>query len=83
MERQRQGLLLELSFFAADFDDDQMAYITHMVQDAKGDAFTVADALHYVEIIEEEYRLQKLKKPEELGDAEIADILSVLRDRKR
>ena len=60
-----------------------MAYITHMVQDAKGDAFTVADALRYVEIIEEEYRLQKLKKPEELGDAEIADILSVLRDRKR
>ena len=54
-----------------------------MVQDAKGDAFTVADALRYVEIIEEEYRLQKLKKPEELGDAEIADILSVLRDRKR
>ena len=83
LERQRQGLLLELSFFAADFDDDQMAYITHMVQDAKGDAFTVADALRYVEIIEEEYRLQKLKKPEELGDAEIADILSVLRDRKR
>lgn len=83
LERQRQGLLLELSFFAADFDDEQMAYITHMVQDAKGDAFTVADALRYVEIIEEEYRLQKLKKPEELGDAEIADILSVLRDRKR
>ena len=80
LERQRQGLLLELSFFAADFDDDQMAYITHMVQDAKGDAFTVADALRYVEIIEEEYSLQK---PEELGDAEIADILSVLRDRKR
>ena len=83
LERQRQGLLLELSFFAADFDDDQMAYITHMVQEAKGDAFTAADALRYAGIIEEEHRLQKVNKPEELDNAEIADILSFLRDKKQ
>ena len=75
--------MLELSFFTADFDDDQMAYITHMVQEAKGDAFTAADALRYAGIIEEEHRLQKVNKPEELDNAEIADILSFLRDKKQ
>lgn len=82
LERQKQGLLIELPFFAADFEEAQMAYITRTVQAAKERAFTWEDAQSYIAIIREEHALRGLKEPENLDDAQISDILAVIRDRK-
>ena len=82
LERHKQGLLLELAFFANDFDDDEMAYITRIVHDAKNRAFTTEDAMRYATIIREEATISGLSAPQDLGNDEIADILAVLRDRK-
>lgn len=82
LERQTQGLLIELPFFAADYDEESMAYITRMVQAAKDRAFTWEDVQKYIAIIEEEYVLQAMKQPENLQNEQIEDILAVMRDRK-
>ncbi len=82
LERKAQELLIELPFFAADFDEAQMAYITRAVQSARERAFTWEDTQSYIAIIKEEHALRGLKEPENLADEQIADILAVMRDRK-
>ncbi len=82
LQRQSQGLLIELPFFAADFDEASMAYITRMVQAAKDRAFTWEDAEKYIAIIREEQVLRGMKQPETLQNDQIEDILKVMRDRK-
>lgn len=80
--RHTQGLLIDLPFFAADFEDAEMAYITRAVQTAKERAFTWGDAQSYVDIIKEEHALRGLKEPDNLDNDQIADILAVIRERK-
>lgn len=82
IERKTNGLLIDLPFFSADFDETQMAYLTRVVQSAKERAFTWEDTRQYINIIREENALRGLKAPETLGDEDIADILATLRDRK-
>lgn len=82
LERHEQGLLIDLPFFAADFEDGEMAYITRAVQAAKERAFTWEDTQSYIAIIREEHALRGLKEPENLENEQIADILAVMRDRK-
>ncbi len=82
LERQKKGLLIDLPFFASDFEDAQMAYITRAVQAAKERAFTWAETQSYIAIIREEHALRGLKEPQNLDDTQISDILAVMRDRK-
>lgn len=81
-ERHAQGLLIDLPFFAADFNEAEMAYITRAVQTAKQRAFTWEDTKAYIKIIKEEHALRGLHNPESLADDQIADILEVMRQQK-
>ncbi len=81
-ERHTQGLLIDLPFFAADFADAEMAYITRAVQTAKERAFTWEDTQSYIAIIKEEDALKGLQDPQSLENDQIADILAVMRQRK-
>ncbi len=83
LERHRQGLVIELAFLSADFDDDGMAYITRMVRDAGDRAVTPEDALNYAAIIREEYALRLMNNPEEASDEDILGMLDALRARKQ
>ncbi len=82
VDRHTQGLLIELPFFAADFADTEMAYITRAVQTAKERAFTWEDTQTYIAIIKEEHALKGLHDPQSLENDQIADILAVMRQRK-
>ncbi len=83
LERHRQGLMIELAFLSADFDDDGMAYITRMVRDAGDRAVTPEDALNYAAIIREEYALRLMNNPEDASDEDILGMLEALRARKQ
>ncbi len=82
IDRKAAGLLVELPFFSADFEEAEMAYITRAVETANKSAFTWDEARKYIDIILEEHALRGLKAPETLGNEDIEDILAVMRERK-
>ncbi|MBQ8684518.1 MAG: DNA primase [Clostridia bacterium] len=83
LERQRQGLLVELAFLAADYDEDGMAYISRMVRDARERAVSAEDVAAYAAIIREEYALRYMTNPEGASDEDIQGMLDALRARKK
>lgn len=83
LERHRQGLMVELSFLAADYDEDGMAYISRMVRDAKERAVSPEEAAGYAAIIREEHALRGLKDPGSVADDDIQNMLDALRRRKQ
>lgn len=80
--RKEAGLLIELPFFSADFDDAEMAYIARAVETANKSAFTWDDTRQYIDIILEETALRGLGDPKTLNNDDIADILAVMRAKK-
>ena len=83
MERHRQGLLTELAFLAADYDADEMAYISHMVQAAREGAQTPEQAMEYAAVIRSERSLAALNDPSALPDDRIFDVLAKMREQKK
>lgn len=83
LDRQKQGLLVELAFLAADYDEDQMAYISHMVQNARESAHTVEQADQYASVILSEHAMMGLKDPAQLPDDKIKEMLAVMREQKK
>ncbi len=83
LERVRQGLMIELAFFAPDYDDSGMAYISRMVREAKERAVTPQDAANYAAIIREEYSLRGMANPDHMSDEDIRQMMETLRVRKQ
>ena len=83
IERDRQGLLVELSFLSADYDDAEMSYLTRMVRRAGERAVSDEDIAGYIAIIREEHALRGLKEPGSVAAEDIDDILAVLRAKKQ
>ncbi len=81
-DRKAAGLLIELPFFSADFEDAQMAYIARAVETANKSAFTWEDTQRYIDIILEESALRGLGDPKSLNNEDIQDILALIRERK-
>ena len=79
LDRHRSGLLLDLPFLAADYDEDAMAYISRMMQAAQPLAGTPEEAQRYADILLEEYRLRGVATPENLSDQELLDIMAAMR----
>lgn len=82
LERDRQGLLVELAFLAADYDQDAMAYITRMVKDVGERVMTPQEVSRYAAIIREEHALQRMENPADASDEEILKMMDTLRNRK-
>ena len=81
LERHRQGLMVELAFLSADYDELGMAYISRMVKDAKDRI--AEDITAYTAIIREEHALKDMADPASASDESIQKMLETLRARKR
>lgn len=83
LDRDRQGLLVELAFLAADYDEAGMAYISRMVRDAGDRTVTPDEVSRYAAVIREEHALRHLNDPTQATDDDIQSMLDALRARKQ
>ena len=83
IERHKNGLLVELAFLSADYSEDEMAYMSRMVRDAKEREASLAEARGYADIIREEYSLRGLENPADMPEDKIHEILAAMRDLKK
>ncbi len=83
LDRDRQGLLVELAFLAADYDTDGMAYIARMVRDAGACAVTPDEVSRLTAVIREEHTLRPMADPTAVSDEDIQGMLDALRARKK
>jgi DNA primase len=83
LDRQKQGLLVELAFLASDYDADEMAYISRMVQNARESAHTVEQATEYASVILTEHNIIDLKNPKQIPDDKIKEMLALMREQKK
>ena len=81
LERHTQGLMVELAFLSADYDELGMAYISRMVKDAKDRV--AEDITAYTAIIREEHVLRDMADPSSASDESIQKMLETLRARKQ
>lgn len=82
VERYQQNQPLELSFFAAEYNEDQMGYIADMLRTARERENTLEEAMGYADIIQKECQLKKLAQPAELSAEEIRQMLEALKKSK-
>ena len=82
LDRDRQGLLVELAFLAADYEEAEMAYITRMVKDVGERAVTPEEVSRLTAVIREEYAMRHMSDPASASDEDIAAMLAALRKRK-
>jgi len=83
VQRHSQGLLIELSIMAAEFNDDEMAYITLMLHNAQTRAEALSDMMQYVDIIQSEKRLSTTADVSQMSDEELRMLLETLRNMKQ
>ncbi len=83
IERFEKGLMIDLSYLSADYEDDQMAYISRMVQNARGNPGSPEQAAEYIGVIISEHRLLALNNPEQLPEDKIREILDAMRAQKK
>ncbi|MBQ9842225.1 MAG: DNA primase [Clostridia bacterium] len=83
LERHRQGLLVELAFLAADYDEAGMAYVTRMVRDVSEQAVTPTEAARFAAIIREEHSLRMAQDPSTASDDDLRKMMETLRNRKK
>ncbi len=83
VRRQRQGLLIELSILAAEFNEDEMAYITLMLHNAQTRAEAMTDLMQYVEIIRSEKTLSTMTDVSDLSDEDLRLLLEKMRKMKQ
>lgn len=81
LARHREGLLIEPSFLAADYDVDEMAYITRMTFEAQQRDNNLDEALHYAAVIAEERERIAVSEGTP-SDTDIRDYLDKLRKSK-
>ncbi len=82
-ERQRQGLLVELPILAAEFNEEEMAYITSVLHAAQMRAEAVSDLLQYVEIIRSEKTLASMSEVSDLSDQDLRLLMEKMREMKQ
>lgn len=81
LERDRQGLLVELGFLSANYDELAMAYISRMVKDAS--ERVAEDIAVYASVIREEHALKDMADPSAASEESIQKMLETLRERKQ
>ena len=83
LDRDRHGLLVELAFLAADYDEAGMAYITRMVKDVGDRIVTPEEVSRCAAVIREEYSLRHMNDPASASDEDIQAMMEALRKRKQ
>ncbi|MBR3778750.1 MAG: DNA primase [Clostridia bacterium] len=83
LDRDRQGLLVELAFLAADYDEAGMAYIARMVRDVGDRIVNPEEVARCAAVIREEYALRHMNDPSSASDEDIQAMMEALRKRKQ
>ena len=83
LDRDRNGLMVELPFLAADYDEAGMAYITRMVRDVGDRIVTPEEVSRCAAVIREEYSLRHMNDPASASDEDIQAMMEALRKRKQ
>lgn len=83
IDRQRSGLLVELAFLAADYDEDGMAYISRMLREARERVNSREEALGCAAVIRQEHSLLGLQNVSALPDEEVRQMLDTIRKTKK
>ncbi len=82
--RHRDGLLIDLTVLAEEYEPDEMAYITRMLRESRehGGTLSADDAVYYVGILKKEHQLSVLKEPTDLTPEQIQEKLALMREMK-
>lgn len=80
--RHESGLLVELPILAAEFSEDEMAYITFLLQRAQTRGEATADLLQYVEILRSEKALAAMGSVGDMSDEDMRRMIEELRKTK-
>ena len=83
LDRDRNGLLVELAFLAADYDEAGMAYIARMVRDVGNRIVTPEEVARCAAVIREEHSLRHMTDPASVSDEDIQAMMEALRKRKQ
>lgn len=83
VQRQEQGLLVELPILAAEFNEDEMAYITFLLNGAQTRAEALSDLMQYVEIIRSEKTFATMSDVSQLSDDDMRLLMQKMRDMKQ
>ena len=82
-DRSEQGLLVELGFLTADFDDDEVTYLTRAVQNAKERAADADEIKRLIDVIRQEARLARMKETESMSADDMQKMIQALREQKK
>lgn len=84
-QRQKEGKEIELTYLSEVYDNDEMAYLTKMVKDARErvSALTVDEIKRYAEIIRYENQMSVLSSPSELTPEQIKEQLDAMKQMKK
>jgi len=83
IERQKNGLLVELAFLSAAYGEEEMAYITRMVREARERNATLEEARYCADKIREAYSLRGLENPGALPPEDLQNVLAAMRKLKK
>ena len=83
LDRDHHGLMVELAFLAADYDEAGMAYITRMVKDVGDRIVTPEEVSRCAAVIREEYAMRHMSDPSTASDEDIQAMMAALRQRKQ
>ncbi|MBP5303351.1 MAG: toprim domain-containing protein, partial [Clostridia bacterium] len=83
VERSKQNLLLELSFLAEDFEENEMAYITKMLHSAQLLSGTKEELKQFVDVLIEESQKRGAEHPETMTDEEIMEYMQQLKNQQK
>ncbi len=81
--RHTNGLLVELPILAAEFNEDEMAYIALMLHNAQTRAEVMTDLMQYVDIIRSEKSLSSMNDVSDLSDDDLRILLETMRKMKQ
>ena len=79
IERHKNGLMLDLAYLAADFSEDQMAYIAGMLRSARERVNSRREAEHYIAVLRQENAAALLAHPDQLTPEQIREQLALQR----
>ncbi|HHV51493.1 MAG TPA: DNA primase [Clostridiales bacterium] len=83
LERHKNGQMIDLSFLASDYQEDEMSYISRMVQNARENPGTHEQALEYADIIISEKKMLLYSNPENLPEDKLREMLEFIRSQKK
>ncbi len=81
--RASEGLMVSLPLLAAQFNDDEMAYLSKLYQNAQTRADSREDMQSYLDVLRSERTMASFKAPDAMNDEELRAMLKALRDSKQ